>query len=177
MAEPTSNATLEKIDQWQGFIERILVYVTSFVLVVLTGMIVLDVFLRFFFNAPLPASVESTELMMPYIVFLPLAYTLRMEKHVRISLFMSKGSPRFRGILEVFCRAVALLFCSMLTYTGWMLFWESFRIREEMLAIVKLPWWVGKFAMPVGFLFLALGYLARLLYTFMRQNNGLHQGD
>ena len=29
---------------------------------------------------------------------------------------------------------------------------HSFSIREEMLAVVPLPWYVGKFAMPVGFL-------------------------
>lgn len=143
--------------------EKGLVFITSGVLIFLTVMIVVDVFLRFVFNSPLPASVESTELMMPYIVFFPLAYTLAKGGHVRISLFADLGGPKTTKAFNVIAALIGLFFCILLTYEGWLHFWESFIIREEMLAIIKLPWWVGKFAMPVGFFFMGIGYLLNII--------------
>lgn len=143
--------------------EKGLAFITSGVLILLTVMIVVDVLLRFLFNSPLPASVESTELMMPYIVFFPLAYTLTEGGHVRISLFANLGGPKTRRAFHVIAALVGLFLCIVLTYEGWLQFWDSFIIREEMLAIIKLPWWVGKFAMPVGFFFMGIGYLVNII--------------
>ena len=167
---------LKEINQLSGRFEGILVFVTSGVLVVLTSMIVLDVCLRFLFNSPLAASVESTELMMPYIVFCPLAYTLTKGGHVRISLILDRTSPRVSTVLNGVSQIIAFLLCGMLSYTGWHLFWESFVIREEMLAIVKLPWYVGKFAMPVGFFFLAVRYFLNVISALSAKSTSSGSG-
>mgnify|MGYP000984075976 FL=1 len=143
--------------------DRAMINLTGFVLVFLTVMIVVDVSLRTLFNSPLPASAESTELMMPYIAFCTLAYTLSIGSHVRISLLAERLPAKYRVHLEWLASAVGFGFCVLLTYMSWNFFWESFVIREEMLAIIKLPWWVGKFAMPLGFFFISLRYLFNLV--------------
>ncbi len=143
--------------------DRAMINLTGFVLVFLTLMIAVDVSLRALFNSPLPASAESTELMMPYIAFCTLAYTLAIGSHVRISILAERLPSKYRVHLEWLASAVGFGFSVLLTYMSWDFFWESFIIREEMLAIIKLPWWVGKFAMPLGFLFISLRYLFNLL--------------
>jgi len=143
--------------------DQAMIHLTGFVLVFLTLMIVVDVSLRALFNSPLPASAESTELMMPYIAFCTLAYTLAIGSHVRISILAERLPSKYRVHLEWLASAVGFGFSVLLTYMSWDFFWESFIIREEMLAIIKLPWWVGKFAMPLGFLFISLRYLFNLL--------------
>lgn len=163
----------ERMFQVLMSLEKALVFVTNGVLILLTSMIVIDVCLRFFLNKPLPASVESTELMMPYIVFCPLAYTLTKGGHVRISLFVDRMPPGARSVCQVVSVLIGFLLCGMLAYWGWLHFWESFVIREEMLAIIKLPWWVGKFAMPVGFFFMAVRYLFELFFTLIGKPRGL----
>ena len=143
--------------------DRFLIGLTGAMLIFLTLMIVLDVSLRFLFNKPIPASAEATELLIPYIAFGALAYTLAIGSHVRISLFTERTSPKVRVFFEIFAAFIGFLFCAFLTYKGWLFFWESFIIREEMLAIIKLPWWFGKFSLPLGYLFLTLRFLFNLL--------------
>jgi TRAP-type C4-dicarboxylate transport system permease small subunit len=42
-------------------------------------------------------------------------------------------------------------------------------MNEEILAAIKLLWWVGKFAMPVGLGFFALRFLLQLFFDLARQ--------
>ncbi len=142
--------------------DKVLIVITGGMLVFLTLMIVSDVVLRVLFNSPLPASAEMTELIMPYIAFGALAYTLAIGTHVRISLFTERTPTHLQKYFEMLAALVGFLFCAVLTYKGWFFFWDSFVIREEMLAIIKLPWWVGKFSLFLGFLFMTLRFLFNL---------------
>jgi TRAP-type C4-dicarboxylate transport system permease small subunit len=154
-----SAGEMKKFLDWS---DKVLNIITGAMLIFLTLMIVLDVSLRFLFNSPLPASAETTELIMPYIAFGALAYTLGIGSHVRISLLTERTSEKVQRFFEILASLVGFLFCLMLTYKGWLFFWESFVIREEMLAIIKLPWWFGKFSLPLGFFFMTLRFLFNL---------------
>jgi len=143
--------------------DKFLIYLVGAMLIFLTLMIVMDVSMRFLFNKPIPASAEATELIIPYIAFGALAYTLAIGSHVRISLFTERTGPKARVFFEILASSVGLLFCAYLTYKAWRFFWECFIIQEEMLAIIKLPWWFGKFSMPLGYLFLTLRFLFNML--------------
>ena len=52
-------------------------------------------------------------------------------------------------------------------------FWQSYEIDETMLAAIKLPWWVGKFSMPVGLAFVA----AEAALTALRTAVVLKRGE
>ncbi len=57
-------------------IDKVMVVISWAVTLFITFMIVIDVFLRFLFNKPLPASWEISEVVMPYIVFFALSQAL-----------------------------------------------------------------------------------------------------
>ena len=42
-------------------------------------------------------------------------------------------------------------------------------MNEEILAAIWIPWWIGKFAMPIGMGFLALRFLLQLFFDMARQ--------
>ena len=150
-------------------VEKGLVIFTWIVFSLLTLMIVADVFLRAVFNAPIPASAEATELFMPYIVFLPLAYTLITGQHVRVSILAGRVPSRAQWSFELLANIIGFIFFAMLTWWSWIQFWESFIIREEMLAALRLPWWVGKFALPIGSLLICLEFLMQVIMTFAKR--------
>jgi len=77
---------LAKVDVTLQKVEKGLTDISWIVCVFLTFMIVIDVTLRFFFNRPLPASWEISEILMPYIVFFPFAFTSTVNAHVRVNL-------------------------------------------------------------------------------------------
>lgn len=133
-----------------------------------TLMIVIDVVGRALLNKPLPATWETSEVLMPFIVFLPFAYTLEVGSHVRVSLFVDRLSEKVRNVLRGFTDLLSIAVCGLLTYYSWKVAWESFLINEEMLAAVTIPWWPGKMAMPVGMALFTLRYAIRFFSRLVK---------
>jgi TRAP-type C4-dicarboxylate transport system permease small subunit len=136
--------------------------VVSWVVTLLTTLlIVADVFLRSLFNRPLPATWEMSEVLMPYIVFLAFAHALREKAHIRVSLLTDRLSPGGQRACEALANLLSFAMCALITIWSWSKFWDSFRIGEEILAPIHIPWWFGKFAMPVGMALFTLRYLSQ----------------
>ena len=140
-------------------VEKYLSVISWIAALFITFLIIIDVFLRFVFNAPLPATWETSEVVMPYIVFFAFAYTLKKDGHVRVTLFVDRLPPKARFGVEVFRKVVSFGICALFTYWSWLRFWHSFVVREEILAAIYIPWFVGKFAMPIGMGMFAIQYL------------------
>lgn len=139
--------------------ERYLSVISWIAALFITFLIIIDVFLRFVFNAPLPATWETSEVVMPYIVFFAFAYTLKKDGHVRVTLFLDRLPSKARFQVEVFTKLVSFIICALFTYWSWLRFWHSFVVREEILAAIYIPWFLGKFAMPIGMGMFAIQYL------------------
>lgn len=142
-----------------------LVASSAVVLITMAFMVTYDVFVRNVFNAPLPASVEISQLMEPYVVFLPFAYTLAIGGHVRVTIITMRLPESLYLGSEVLVYLLDFLFFSLLAYFSWAEFLESWACNEIMLAAIKLPWWIGKFSMPLGMLFIALQCIVQLART------------
>jgi TRAP-type transport system small permease protein len=151
---------------------RLEVALTAFswmVTLFLTGMIVVDVVGRFFFNRPLPATWELGEICMPYIVFFPFAYALTRDNHVRVYLVKNLLSSRAQDRIKILTDLISLVMCALLTYVAWLRFWYSYSIEEEMMAAVRILWWWGRIAMPIG---MGLFTIAFFLQLFQRAAAG-----
>ncbi len=150
-----------KADAMLVKMEIALTHISWLVCLAVTLMIVTDIVMRFFFNQPLPASWEISEISMPYIVFFPFAYTLTVDAHVKVSLVRDRMPGRIQWSFDLLATFVSFVFCSMLAYWSWLRFWDSYLVKEEILAAIQLPWWVGKFAMPVGMGMFAIRYFVQ----------------
>ncbi len=155
--------------------EKVLTSISWLVTLAVTLMIVVDILLRAVFKHPLPASWEICELMMPWIVFTAFAYTLTIDAHVRVSLLVERVPLRVRQIMIILSELVSLIICALITYFAWVHFRESFAIREEMLAAIPLPWWLGKMAMPVGMFFLTIRYLFLVIAHLRGENTQIKE--
>jgi len=160
--------SLQRIDKVLLKIERAQLTCSWGVTLAVTFMLVADIFMRFVFNRPLPASYEISEVLMPYIVMFGFAYALTTNVHVRVTLVTDRFSEKVQAGFEAIANVVSFVVCAVLAYCSWGHFWESFVIREEILAAIKIPWWVGKFGMPMAFAMLALRYLFLILQKFVR---------
>lgn len=142
-----------------------MVYIASILLCGMALMITIDVLLRYFLNAPLPASVEICQLVEPWVVFLPFAYTLAVGGHVQVTLVTMKLPEKWRQGCDIFAYIVCFIFFIILCYYSWIEFAHSYAIGEIMLAAVKLPWWAGKLAMPIGTLLIGIQCIFQILIT------------
>lgn len=152
------------IQRWNS----ILSIISGIALIGLASLIFLEVFLRFLFNRPIPGVVEVGALLLAYIIFFPQAYTLATGGHVQMTLVTNRMSPRAQLISQIITGLFGFLLLSVLTYKSGLYFWDSFVIREKMRAVIALPWYVGKFAMPVGLFFFTLQFLNMLLLSLYK---------
>jgi TRAP-type C4-dicarboxylate transport system permease small subunit len=135
-------------------------------------MVVSDVVLRAVFNAPLPATVEMSSLILPIVVFCGLAYSLGAGSQIRLA-FLSERLPQARRGLAIFRYVISLGFSVLLVIWGWRdVFWWSFVKKEVMLAAILLPYFISKFFLPFGTAFLALYFLMLLLKALSHQSTG-----
>ena len=153
-------------NSWEKAEQRIVkypIYISWAALVFVTFMVVIDVSGRFFFNRPLPASPEISELLLPYIVFPCVAYALSIGSHIRVTMLTSLLPQRVQLSCEIIASIVGAVIFGIMAYQGWSIFWKSFLIKEEMQAAIALPWWLSKFIFPVGAAMFCLQFLVQLV--------------
>lgn len=160
-----ANHILEYAGRIVGRLRMIFVLLSGSALLVLTFMITADTFFRYVFNAPFPASVEISQLIQPYVVFLPFAFAMSTGTHVRVTLLTDRITGKARRFLDVLPFICGTVFFGIMTYVSWLKFWESFIIHEKMLAAVTLYWWVGKMAMPLGMVVITIECVYQFLFT------------
>lgn len=154
---------LNKIDELLKHVEKLFLKCSWVFTMIITLLIVTDVTMRFFFNRPLPATWEISEITMPFIVMVGFAYTLTTGVHVQVSILTDHLPPKVKFFFLSFRNLLSIALCSVLTYSSWLRFLDSYRMNEEILAAVRLPWWVGKFAMPVCFALFGLRFVMLFL--------------
>lgn len=162
---------IEKINHGFLKIEEIQLFCSWITTIFVTIMIVLDIFLRFFFNRPLPASWEISEVVMPYIVIFGFAYALTKNFHVRVSLVIDHLPWKIKYALGSLANITSFIICMIITYWSWLRFWESFQIKEEILAAISIPWWLGKLAMPIAFGTFGVRYFINFILDLMEKSH------
>ena len=127
-------------------------------------VIIIDVGGRFLFNQPLLGGVEISQILLAWILFLPLAYALVRGAHVRVTILSERLPRRANLVLDVVVTILSLGLFGLAIYACWGYFWDSISVEETMAAPIWLPLWAAKLAVPLGF-FLIFAQLCLNLIT------------
>lgn len=80
------------------------------------------------------------------------AWTLLSNEHIRIDIFSSKMSQRYRNTIDLIGHALFLIpLCLVMLYYGIPFFYASFKISELSTNAGGLIQWPAKLMIPVGF--------------------------
>lgn len=115
--------------------------------VVLIGLMLLtvgDVFLRYFFSAPILGSFELTELTMVALVFSAIPWAAEKKANIKVDLFIYKFSPRIRAVFDsIFCfiSLCFIGFCAWYTLPQIIYIWQ-FGSFSHMLKIPIFPFYI-----------------------------------
>lgn len=150
-------ATLKK--RWSFY----LLPISWVALITILLMVTIDVAGRYLFHKPLPASMEISHLLMPFIMFPAMAYALSVGLHIRVGLLTRRLSPRAQLWFEVFADVIGFALFAMLTYIGWLHFWKAFIIKEDYFASFPLPFYSSKFLIVPGAAAFSLQFLINLV--------------
>ena len=140
--------------------------------VVMTAVVVVDVFLRYFFNKPLLFSDEITIYCMIYITFVGAAFTMKLRRHVNVDLLLIHLPKRCQLWLDVATKLAGTIVIFIITWytAGWVL--SNYRTGYASSGILETPMWIPMLVIPVGMFFWGLQYIVEFCKAVERLRNG-----
>lgn len=139
----------------------------SGIVFILMAVIVVDVFGRAFFNQPLTGTPELVKVSLVGLLFLGMAKTLRMGKHIRATVIVNRASPKIAAGLNFFANLCGLIVFILLLYSSWGLTIEAWKIGEfEGAGALRVPTY------PLRTLILVCSFLTAIQFVL----NLIHDG-
>jgi len=118
---------------------------------------------RYVFNFPIPGHVEIVELIMAGVVFFGIAYTQRVDGHVRMELFVTRVlRGRSYHIAEGITIALSLVVYLFIFIYSFKAALFSLQVGDT-TAYLYWPTWPSKFAIPLGSLFLCMRFAIEIV--------------
>ena len=145
--------------QFIRIVSRVLGYVASGFLIFLMMITVVDVFLRFFFNAPLTGTTEISQLMMIIIVFPALGWAAIDRAHIRVDLLIGELPKRPQALLNSITLLISLVIFVVIT---WRSFMESAVVNRQ-TSLINLPFAPFYWLMSVGLTVFCLAILVLII--------------
>jgi TRAP-type C4-dicarboxylate transport system permease small subunit len=163
------NRWLSKLEDWLNIGGVTLIILIMLLTVVGAGA-------RYFFDWPVPGEVDITEISMAGIVFLGLAFTLRVGGHVRVEFIVNMFRGRYYHLIEFGTLLLALflfvvVFISSLQFT--LNSWMVGDVTPELL----LPIWPAKLCVTIGTFLICLRLIIRLAQHLSRGIAGVERKD
>jgi TRAP-type C4-dicarboxylate transport system permease small subunit len=151
-----------------GFL-RTLALISGGLLLVLMGFTVVDIVLRYAFNAPFSGSFEFTEFLMAAIVFLAVAYTGWTGGHIAVDLFERwLERPSLRWLPAVISFAGAALFAVV----AWQATLETIATIDQISNMLRWPHYPFRFTVAFGSAMFALVLLIQGIQALRRRPGG-----
>ena len=97
--------------------------------------------------------------------FLGLAWTLRCDEQIRMTLVISGASGRWRRGLEVLCLAIAVAMTGFFAWSAVSMVWTSYMLHDVSQGLVPITLWIPQSGMALGLVVLLLAFADDLLVT------------
>ena len=163
---------LRFFDRIVNAISSTLLNISLVCLLFMMGHVVLDVFMKFTFNSPIIGTLETVSYYyMVGAVFLPLAAVELKKEHVHVDLFIQFFSPRLRQVILVLVHLLGIAYFGGLFYQTLIDAIASFGYKETIMSNYLFYVWPSRWALPIGFLAMALALLLSTFYS-MRDSSG-----
>lgn len=95
--------------------------------------------------------------------FLALAYTLRRNEHIRVTLILNHVPAGAHRALEVWCYVAAVLLAAALAWYSVRLAWQSHAFHDVSTGIDATPLWIPQLAMAFGTVILFIAFVDGLV--------------
>jgi TRAP-type C4-dicarboxylate transport system permease small subunit len=91
--------------------------------------------------------------------FLALAYTLRRNEHIRVTLLLGHVPAAARKALEIWCHVIAVALSAILAFYSVRLAWQSRTFNDISTGNDATPLWIPQIAMALGTVILFIAFV------------------
>jgi TRAP-type mannitol/chloroaromatic compound transport system permease small subunit len=138
----------------------------SYLLLLLVGVILYEIFVRYLLNSPTIWAHETSQMIFGAYVILLGGYVLKRGGHVNVDIVFNRFQPRTRAVINLFTWLLFFYFCGMLFLKGGEMAWDSFKFRETEPTAFAPPVYPLKMMIPLGALLMLLQGLAKFIRDF-----------
>ena len=146
----------------------------SWLSLVLIGVIIIQVLLRYIFSINFIQLEELQWHLFAVIIMFGLSFTMVNHSHVRVDILRAHFSARLQRKIEIFGILLLMIpFIFIVIHYGYELSAEAFRINESSSLPQGLPYrWIIKSVIPISFILLLISSISRII----RHTNFLLKG-
>lgn len=142
--------------------------VSAISILLMTGLILLEIILRFFTGISILICEEYAAYLLVVFGAMALGYTLKSGGHIRVDLLLSKLSPRTHLVVDLCCTIIGFLVLLYVVVHSWDQFYGSWSSRQTSMFFSKTPLWAPQLFIVVGTGLMALQFLATAAALFRR---------
>lgn len=154
---------IQTLERLSGKLMAFLAIICGLVMAFNMVIIICDVFMRYVFSAPIQGATELVAIMMAYIGYFGLGYTLKNGKHIAMSALYEKNKGRYKYVADVIIYAVIIVAMIALCYATFDLFASSFARMEKANSTTTIYVWIGKGGSFIG----CVGMLIQSVVMFL----------
>ncbi len=147
--------------------EKALDTLTVVLFSVMFATIIVQIVLRYVFNAPLVWTDEAAAYLFVWVAFLGWAMATRKRVHIGISVISDRLPPRWRRVLHAFWCLGTLAFALILLFVGAMITRNNVDVR---MVSIDFAFWPVYLAVPIAAIYL-IAYALRDLVEILRKGD------
>jgi TRAP-type mannitol/chloroaromatic compound transport system permease small subunit len=141
--------------------------ILSYFLFLFFGLLLMEVFLRYFLNSPTVWANELSQMLFGAYAVIGGGYILLTGGHVNVDIIYSRLGKKKRAALDIVSSVLFFLFCGMLLIYGGSLAWDSLSRFEHSQSAWNPPLYPAKLAIPLAAALLILQGLAKLIRNIL----------
>lgn len=130
-------------------------------------LIAMEIVLRSLFNTSTLISDEYSAYLFVGVVLSGLAFTLKEDAHIRITLLTSVIGKKGSNVLDIAATITAMAILSFALYYSGIMVFESWQLGMRADSISETPIYLSQMIIPLGLLLFNLQLGARILKRFL----------
>lgn len=149
--------------RYTDFVNAKFGWFVAFLMLPMIAIMVYEVIMRYFFNAPSLWAFEISLFMYGAYIALAGGYTLLVKGHVNVDIIWGRLPLRWRSIVDVVTAALFFLFVGVLFKESLEATVQSWQVMETTMTWWGPPYYPLRTVLPVASLLLLLQGLAKLI--------------
>jgi len=163
---------MQKIEK----LNRTLYYVSSIAIVLSAFILTYEVIVRYVLRIPTIWEIETSVYLTVMATYVGAAYGLKDGAHINIDLITRLLPKKFTKKLSLVTSMIALAFCMLLSWKGWVMWWEATAKGWCSESLWGPPLTVPYFFLPLGMTLLSLQYVI-LIFEYIEKIGGQSHGS
>jgi TRAP-type C4-dicarboxylate transport system permease small subunit len=117
---------VRKAEKWIHTLSRTLYSLGLIILLLMTFLVVIDVFLRYLFKSPIAGSTDILQMMMLVLVYSGFAYCASVDGNVRIDVLYGRLPEHIQAYLDIITSMLSVLIVALITWRLGARAWEIY---------------------------------------------------